>query len=61
MCILMFGCEGLMLQHLLLLFLQYAQRCGFDNCKEIFSVIKKKHNSKLTNKCQNQAFASLST
>ena len=42
----MFGCEGLMLQHLLLLFLQYAQRCGFDKCKEIFSVIKKKHNSK---------------
>ena len=47
----MFGCEGLMLQHLLLLFLQYAQRCGFDKCKEIFSVIKKKHNSKPTNKC----------
>ena len=47
----MFGCEGLMLQHLLLLFLQYAQQCGFDNCKEIFSVIKKKHNSKPTNKC----------
>ena len=47
----MFGCEGLMLQHLLLLFLQYAQRCGFDKCKEIFSVITKKHNSKPTNKC----------
>ena len=45
----MFGCEGFM--YLLLLFLQYAQQCGFDKCKEIFSVIKKKHNPKPTNKC----------